>query len=107
MKILIAHMVLARSVEVPFQSFCHAQKHLGFISSMKSQSNSSYQGCGVGVGVVGSRRFLDGVGVGLLRILGVGVGIFYLTPAPKVQLNYSIFQHALPVYFYLSRQFDL
>ena len=30
-----------------------------------------YQGCGVGV--VGSRRFLDGVGLGLLRILGVRV----------------------------------
>ena len=48
-----------------------------------------YQGCGVGV--VGSRRFLDGVGVGILRVLGVGVGvgvgIFDPTPTPKVQLN--------------------
>ena len=37
-----------------------------------------------------SRRFLDGVrvGLGLLRILGVGVGIFDLTPTPKVHLNY-------------------
>ena len=45
------------------------------------------QGCGVGV--VGSRRFLDGVGVGvgILRVLGAGVGIFDLTPTPKVQLN--------------------
>ena len=33
----------------------------------------------------GSRRFLDGVGVGLLRVLGVG--IFDPTPTPKVQLN--------------------
>ena len=61
---------------------------------------------------------MDGVGVGLLRILGVGVGIFDPTPTPKVQFNYFstcfaclflptaksnsiIFQHALPVYFYL------
>ena len=44
---------------------------------------------GYGVGVVGSRRFLDrvGVGVGILRVLGVGVGIFYPTPTPKDQLN--------------------
>ena len=46
------------------------------------------QGCGVGVRVVGSRRFLDGVGVGLPRILGVGVGIFDPTQTPKVQLNH-------------------
>ena len=32
-----------------------------------------------------SRRFLEGVGVGLLRVLRVGVGIFYLTPTPDVQ----------------------
>ena len=45
------------------------------------------QGCGVGV--VGSRRFLGGVGVGILRVLGVGIGvrIFDPTPTPKVQLN--------------------
>ena len=55
----------------------------------------SYQGCGVGVGVgvgvvvvvVGSRWFLDGVRVGILRVLGVGVGIFDPTPTPKDQLN--------------------
>ena len=36
-----------------------------------------------------SRRFLDGVRVGILRVLGVrvGVGIFDPTPTPKVQLN--------------------
>ena len=45
--------------------------------------SSKIQGCGVGV--VGSRRFLDGVGVGILRVLGVG--IFDPTPTPKVQLN--------------------
>ena len=32
-----------------------------------------------------SRRFLDGVRVGILRVLGVG--IFDPTPTPKVQLN--------------------
>ena len=42
---------------------------------------------GFGVGVVGSRRFLDGVGVRIVRVLGVGVGIFDPTPTPKVQLN--------------------
>ena len=42
---------------------------------------------------------LGGVGVGLLRILGVGVRIFDPTPTPKVQFSY--FQHAFPVYFYL------
>ena len=36
-----------------------------------------------------SRRFLDGVGfgVGILRVLGVVVGIFDPTPTPKDQLN--------------------
>jgi len=36
------------------------------------------QGCGVGAGagVVRSRRFLSGVGVGFLTTLGVGVGFF-------------------------------
>ena len=29
-----------------------------------------------------SRRFLDGVGVGILRVLVVGVGIFDSTPPP-------------------------
>ena len=44
---------------------------------------------------------LDGVGVGvrLLRILGAEAGIFDPTPTPKS--NSIIFQHALPVYFYL------
>ena len=46
-----------------------------------------------GFGVVGSRRFLDGVGVRIriLRVLGVGVrvrvGIFDPTPTPKVQFE--------------------
>jgi len=34
------------------------------------------QGCGVGAGVVRSRRFLGGVGIGFLTTLGVGVGFF-------------------------------
>ena len=50
------------------------------------QIGLSFQGCGVGV--VRSWRFLGGVGVGLLRILGVGVRIFDPTPTPKVQFNY-------------------
>ena len=41
---------------------------------------------------VAESEVLDGVGVGirvgLLRILGVGVGIFDPTQTPKVQLNY-------------------
>ena len=51
--------------------------------STKLRSSCQEQGCGVGV--IGSQRFLDGVGVGILRVLGVGVGIF--DPTPKVQLN--------------------
>ena len=43
---------------------------------------------------------MDGVGVGLLRILGVGVGIFDPTQ-DSLKSNSIIFQHALPVYFYL------
>jgi len=35
-----------------------------------------------------SRRFLGGVGVGFLRTLGVGVGFFYQTSTPYVQLNH-------------------
>ena len=49
---------------------------------------SSYLTYGVGFPAgLRSRRFLDGVGVGILRVLGVGVGIFDPTPTPKVQLN--------------------
>jgi len=36
--------------------------------------------------VARSRSFFGGVGAGLLRTLGVGVGIFYSTP--EVQLNH-------------------
>ena len=57
------------------------------VHDVAANRSSHKQGCGVGVGVVGSRRFLDGVGVGILRVLGVGVGIFDPTPTPKVQLN--------------------
>jgi len=45
-----------------------------------------YQGCGVGVGVVRSRKFLGGVG--FLATLGVGVGFFCPTPTPNVQLDH-------------------
>jgi len=34
-----------------------------------------YQGCGVGVGVAKSRKFLCGVGVSFLTTLGVEVGV--------------------------------
>ena len=44
-----------------------------------------HQDCGAGVGVVRSRRFLGGVGVGFLKTLGVGVGFF--CPTPDVQLD--------------------
>jgi len=45
------------------------------------------QGCGVGAGVVRSRRFLGGVGVGFLTTLGAAVGFFCPTPTPDVQLD--------------------
>ena len=41
------------------------------------------QGCGV----VRSRWFLGGVGVGFLTTLGVGVGFFCPTPTSDVQLD--------------------
>jgi len=47
-----------------------------------------YQGCGAGVGVVRSRRFLRGVGV--LTTLGVGVGFICPTPTPDVQSNHFL-----------------
>jgi len=53
---------------------------------------SAIQGCGVGVGVARSRRFLGGVEVGFLITLGVGVGFF--RPTQKVQLHY--FLHETP-----------
>jgi len=34
------------------------------------------QGCGVGVGVARSRRFLVGVAIGFLKTLGVRVGFY-------------------------------
>ena len=43
------------------------------LADLEKLYRGSRQGCGVGV--VGSRRFLDGVGVGILRVLGVGVGV--------------------------------
>jgi len=53
-------------------------------------SNSYDQGCRVGaeVGIVRSRRFLRGVGVGFLTTLGVG--IFCPTPTSQVQLNHLL-----------------
>ena len=45
------------------------------------------QGCGVGAGVVRSRRFLGGVGVRFLTTLRVGVEFFCPTPTPDVQLD--------------------
>ena len=50
------------------------------------------QGCEVGAGVVRSRRFLGGVGVGFLATLGVGVGHFCPTPTSDVQL-YHLLHH--------------
>ena len=50
---------------------------------------------------IAESEVLDGIRVGLLRILGVGVGveIFDPTLTPKVQFNY--FSTCFPVYFYL------
>jgi len=45
---------------------------------------SCMQGCGIGV--VRSRKFLGGVGVGFLTSLGIGVGFFCSTP--DVQLDH-------------------
>ena len=44
-----------------------------------------YQRCGVGagVGVVRSRRFLGGIGVGFVATLGVGVGFFVRLRIPS------------------------
>jgi len=62
----------------------HDKKTL-FVSLLDYNSNKNLfhilkmlfrnQGCGVGVVVAGSWRFLGGVGVGFLRTLGWGVGI--------------------------------
>jgi len=42
------------------------------------------QGCGV----VRSRRFFGGVGVGFLTTLGVGVGVGFFCSNPDVQMDY-------------------
>ena len=47
-------------------------------------------GAGAGLGVVRSRRFLGGVGVGFLATLGVGVGHFCPTPTSDVQLDHLL-----------------
>jgi len=61
--------------------------NLGFCYSIS-------QGCGVGsgVGVIRSRKFLGGVGVGFLTTLGVG--FVCPTPTPDVQLYH--FLHHTP-----------
>jgi len=41
------------------------------------------QGCGVGAWAAQSQRFLGGVGVGLLTILGVGVGVGFFVRLRK------------------------
>jgi len=48
------------------------------------------QGCGIGagVGVVRSRRYLGGVGVGFMTTLEVGVGFFCPNPTPEAQLGH-------------------
>jgi len=49
---------------------------------------------GCGVGVVRSRRFLGGVGVGFLTTLGVGLRVGIFCPTPDVQLDH--FLHHTP-----------
>ena len=73
-----------------------APEVFGLVAELQSRSQSQSR----------SRReleVLDGVrvrvGVRLLRILGVGVGIS--DPTPTLKSNSIIFQHALPVYYYL------
>ena len=51
------------------------------------------QGCGVRV--ARSRSFLHGVGIVFLR--WVGVGLFFPTPTPEVQLNHFIHCASVPV----------
>jgi len=41
-------------------------------------------------------------GVGFLRTVGVGVGFFYLTPTPELQLNH--FLHRTPKFGILTRK---
>ena len=62
--------------------------------SWKREWNCGNQGCGAGagVGVVRSRRFLGGIGVGFLTTLAVGVGFF--CPTPDVQLD-DLLNHIL------------
>jgi len=71
---------------------------VGSIPKPTSRINSEHRVCGAGaragLGVVRSRRLLDGVGVEFLTTRGVGVGFFCSTPTPDVQLDH--FLHHTP-----------
>ena len=70
--------------------------HVNKIRSPKKDCKEGFttgslnQGCGAGVGVVRSRRFLGGVGVGFLTTLRVGVGFFCPTPTLDIQLDHFL-----------------